>query len=179
VQTARLAAVQKGVAHELAQLEFRQPSHASLHPFLKMPVLRHEDTVLFETAAIAVYLDEAFDGPPLQPSDPGARSRMWQMISAVNAYGYPALVADTLGDDGIGGTDPQKVGRFLAFLDVAAGDGTLAAKQPDLASLFALPVVRHYEAMAAKAADYARHKRLAKWFGDIQECAAAQTIYGG
>jgi glutathione S-transferase len=51
-----------------------------------MPAMEHGKVRLFETAAIARYADEAFDGPPLQPADPAGRARMTQWISAYNAY---------------------------------------------------------------------------------------------
>lgn len=93
--TARAVASYKGVAIDfqpIAPGEHRQPAHLAQHPWGKVPVLHHEGSTLFETAAIAVYLDEAFDGPSLQPSTPLARARMWQWISATACYLYPHLV---------------------------------------------------------------------------------------
>src|SRR5262249_22389458 len=43
-------------------------------------------------SAIAAYVDEAFDGPALQPKDLRARARMNQWISAVNSYYYPYMI---------------------------------------------------------------------------------------
>lgn len=63
VRTARLVCEEKEIAYSLVPLEFRADSHRDVHPFLKMPALRHGDTVLFETLAIAIYLNEQFPGP--------------------------------------------------------------------------------------------------------------------
>ena len=54
VQSARLIAAEKSTSHEIAPLEFHQPSHFALHPFGKMPAMEHDGVRLFEVAAIAV-----------------------------------------------------------------------------------------------------------------------------
>src|SRR4029077_13499870 len=47
---------------------------------------------IYETSAIASYVDEAFGGPRLTPNDVKARGRMNQWISAVNSYYYPYMI---------------------------------------------------------------------------------------
>jgi glutathione S-transferase len=98
-RTVLLIVGEKGVAATLSPLDFRADSHRAVHPFLKMPALRHGDVRLYETAAIAVYLDEAFPGPRLQPRAPAERALMWQWITSAVDYFYRPLVADTLGHD--------------------------------------------------------------------------------
>jgi len=50
-----------------------------ISPFGKVPVLKVDDTVLFESAVINEYLDEILPEPPFMPGDPGqrARARIW------------------------------------------------------------------------------------------------------
>ncbi|WP_417434249.1 glutathione S-transferase family protein [Hoeflea sp.] len=62
------------------------------HPFGKIPILRHGDLTLYETLAITRYIDDRFDGPPLQPEDPVDRARMNRIISIVDTQLYPILV---------------------------------------------------------------------------------------
>jgi glutathione S-transferase len=57
VQTALLVAAEKGIPALLLPLEFGAESHRQLHPYAKMPVMRHGLVRLYETAAIAIYLD--------------------------------------------------------------------------------------------------------------------------
>jgi glutathione S-transferase len=64
----------------------------ALHPLAKMPVLRHGDLVLCESKAIATYLDRAFDGPPLIPSDPPLAGLTEQWVSLINTAIDPLLV---------------------------------------------------------------------------------------
>jgi len=69
-----------------------KPEHLALHPFDRVPILRHGDFTIYETSAIASYVDEAFSGPRLTPQDVRARGRMNQWISAVNSYYYPYMI---------------------------------------------------------------------------------------
>ena len=63
---ARLIACEKGLEVELAPAEVSTADYEALHPFRKMPVLRHGEVVIYESIAIANYLDEAFPGPVLR-----------------------------------------------------------------------------------------------------------------
>jgi glutathione S-transferase len=90
VRAARMVCEEKGVEHELVTIPslkaLKEPEHLARHPFGKVPTLEHGDVSVFETSAICRYIDEAFDGPSLQPSDPATRARMEQWISVTNAY---------------------------------------------------------------------------------------------
>lgn len=66
--------------------------YKKLHPFGKIPALDHDGFVLFETSAITRYVDEAFDGPPLQPVDARRRAVMNQVIGIADSYLYSDLV---------------------------------------------------------------------------------------
>lgn len=95
-KTARLILAEKGVDYELNKVDFaRLPEDAyrgAHHPFAKVPALQHGDVHLYETAAIAQYVDEAFEGPSLQPSDLVARAQMRKWICISDAYVYPAAI---------------------------------------------------------------------------------------
>ena len=49
-----------------------------------MPVLRHGDVELFESKAIATYLDKVFPAPFVLPSDPKLLALVEQWVSLVN-----------------------------------------------------------------------------------------------
>jgi glutathione S-transferase len=94
VHIARLVLTHKGAPYTFRNLEPEMGSaaHLALHPFNRVPILQHGDFTLYETSAIAAYIDEAFDGPALQPKDVRARARMNQWISAVNSYYYIYMI---------------------------------------------------------------------------------------
>jgi glutathione S-transferase len=89
--TAMHVADEKGVGYELKVFERGSPEHLRLHPFGKMPAMTHGDLVLYETAAIAHYIDRAFEGPALQPADPAGQAQVVRWISIVNAYVFPTM----------------------------------------------------------------------------------------
>jgi glutathione S-transferase len=94
VNIVRLVLTHKDVPYAFHDLEtvMGKPEHLALHPFDRVPVLRHDDFTIYETSAIASYVDEAFAGPRLTPQDVRTRGRMNQWISAVNSYYYPYMI---------------------------------------------------------------------------------------
>ncbi|MFL5265737.1 MAG: glutathione S-transferase family protein [Stellaceae bacterium] len=94
VHIVRLILTHKDVPYTFRDLEpeMGTPTHLALHPFGRVPVLQHDDFTLYETSAIAMYVDETYATPALQPTNPRERARMHQWISAVNSYYYPYMI---------------------------------------------------------------------------------------
>ena len=93
-RTARMAFHEKGVAHEFEEVDFTSGDHKKLHPFGKVPAMRHGDLVLYETLTIGIYADTAFDGPALQPSSARDKAVMHQWFSAFVDYVYQPILTD-------------------------------------------------------------------------------------
>ena len=72
--------------------EMYLPVHLQRHPFGRVPALQHGDFMLYETNAIAAYVDDVFPGPKLTPADPRKRARMNQWIGNLNWYFYPEMI---------------------------------------------------------------------------------------
>ncbi|MDN2566287.1 glutathione S-transferase family protein, partial [Aquibium sp. A9E412] len=132
---ARLTLSEKGVAygwHEVDPFAADMPAeHRTLHPFGRVPALVHGGFTVYETVAIARYVDEAFDGPPLQPATPRRRARMSQAIAVIDSYGYRPLVRQVFA----GAVFAPAAGKAEDRAEVAAG---LAQAAPVLAALDAL-----------------------------------------
>ena len=75
---------EKGIDYVLSETTLGSPALRAIHPFGKMPVLRHGDVELFELKAIATYLDRSFPGPNIFPSDPHLLALTEQWVSLVN-----------------------------------------------------------------------------------------------
>jgi glutathione S-transferase len=75
---------EKGIDYLLTETTLGSPELAAIHPLGKMPVLRHGEVELFESKAIATYLDRSFSGPQLFPSDPHLAALTEQWVSLVN-----------------------------------------------------------------------------------------------
>ncbi len=95
LRIARLVLLEKGVAFEHLEVDpFAEvPAwYLALHPFGRVPALRHDGFVVYETSAIARYVDVAFPGVRLVPEGAQAQGRMQQVISIVDSYGYWPMV---------------------------------------------------------------------------------------
>jgi glutathione S-transferase len=133
--------------------EMGSATHLALHPFDRVPILQHGDFTLYETSAIATYVDEAFEGPALQPKDVRGRARMNQWISSVNSYYYPymiyhvtheRLVFPQLGiasDEKVVAHALPKIERGLEVIEKALGHGAayILGSELTLADFFMLP----------------------------------------
>src|SRR5579864_2963809 len=69
VWVCRIALAEKGVPYRLNEARPHTPEVDAIHPFGKIPVMRHGEVTLCESRAICSYIDNAFDGPKLVPTD--------------------------------------------------------------------------------------------------------------
>jgi glutathione S-transferase len=96
VWVTRIACNEKGVPYTLIPERPHSPEVDAIHPFGKIPAMRHGDLTLCESRAICFYIDHAFVGPPLAPRDPVAGAQAEQWISLVNTTIDPLLVRQYL-----------------------------------------------------------------------------------
>ncbi len=92
VRSVRIALDEKGVDFELIPHAPNTEEMLALNPTGKVPAFSHDDFILFETQAIIEYIDDAFEGPSLKPSDVKKRAIMNQWISYINAYVFQVMV---------------------------------------------------------------------------------------
>jgi glutathione S-transferase len=88
----RMVCEEKGVDYQLVEAAPHSPEVNAIHPFGKLPVMRHGSFTLCESKAIATYLDRSFPGPALMPSDPKQAALAEQWISLVNSVMDATLV---------------------------------------------------------------------------------------
>ncbi|ESZ26945.1 glutathione S-transferase family protein [Mesorhizobium sp. L2C067A000] len=99
VRIVRLVLAEKGIDYDLVPVDVFAAEgtpawYFEHHPFGRIPAFEHDGFRLFETSAIARYVDEAFDGPALQPKDARTRATMNQIIGMLDAYAYRSMVWD-------------------------------------------------------------------------------------
>jgi glutathione S-transferase len=151
VRTARMAFEEKGVAYSLTPAHPGSSRVNALHPFGKIPVMRHGNFSLFESKAIATYIDRLFEGPALIPRDPRGAAVVEQWVSAVNTSIFPTAViymqanASPIGPDGlrdetvVAETVP-KISRYVEVLNTAvSATGYFAGNEFSLADMYLLP----------------------------------------
>jgi glutathione S-transferase len=90
VNIVRLVLTHKDIPFQFNDLEtvMGTPAHLALHPFNRVPIFEHDGFRVYETMAIITYIEDAFDGPRLQPAAARDRARMMQWIGAVGSYYY-------------------------------------------------------------------------------------------
>ena len=175
-----LVCEEKGIDYTLSETPLRAAELFAIHPLGKMPVLRHGDLTLFESKAIATYLDGAFPGPRLIPTEPRRAALLEQWVSFVNTavdrtvirtylYAYIApKTADGSPDRATIAAVLPELRQQVAALDKAvAATGHLVGTELTFADLNLLPLLHRLgqapegaEALAGAthlAAYYARH----------------------
>lgn len=154
VWVTRIACTEKGVPYSLVPAMPHTPEVDVIHPFGKIPAMRHGDLTLCESRAICFYIDHAFAGPPLAPRDPvgGAQTEQW--ISLVNTTIDPLLVRQYLGAHFFPGTPDglpnravidaalPKMEKHFSVLDRGvARNGHLVGDSFTLADINLLPIL--------------------------------------
>jgi glutathione S-transferase len=185
VRIARLSLAEKGVEYDLVPVDIftkqgPPPGYLDRHPFGRIPAFEHAGLLLYETGAIARYIDEAFAGPQLQPADIRERARCNQLISIADHYAYPQLVwgiyvervskpgRGAVADEAkIAAAIPKAIACLKAISDLMGDNPWLAGRQLTLADLYAAPMFDYF-LMAAEGKDMIQqYGNLATWWSRI------------
>ena len=179
---ARLALLEKGVAFSLQETDvFEDPAvraeHLSRHPFGLVPALRHGDFELYETVAIARYVDRAFEGPPLQPTAPRLVARMTQLVALLDAYAYRPMVWQVFVETfKPGGSDEATLASGIArsheclrALDALRSEPFLVGECLSLADLHAYPMLRFLDLTRAGSRALDDFAGLRRWLDQIAD----------
>jgi glutathione S-transferase len=176
-RAARMVCEEKSIPYELKQSPPHSPDVDAIHPFGKVPVMRHGDFELCESKAIATYLDLSFPGPKLIPTDPRHAALTEQWVSLVNTKMDGTLVRTYLlnyifpkGADGkpdrkvIDGVAPA-VKEEIELLDRAvAKGGYLAGDSFTFADINVMPILAYLRNFPESAAAIAGAKSLSAYY---------------
>ncbi|HKY95657.1 MAG TPA: glutathione S-transferase family protein [Kiloniellales bacterium] len=91
VWSVRIGAEEKGVSYVHRQVRPHEPPVTAIHPYGLIPVMRHGEVTLAESRAIAGYIDDTFEGPPLFPRETRERAETEQWVSLINNVMQPHL----------------------------------------------------------------------------------------
>lgn len=194
VKAVRLVLEEKGVDYELHEVDpfaadGPPAEHLERHPFGKIPAFEDGRVRLFESEAIARYIDDAYPGPPLQPVDPVARALMSQTISVLRSYAYPTWVwtvyieriskpgrGEKPDEAAIAGAMP-KVEACARIIAQAMGDRPfLAGETPTLADCFAAPMLACLMEAPEGASVLAEVPTLSAWWDRMRARKTVQRI---
>lgn len=153
VRAIRMLCEEKGVAYKLTPSRPHTPEVTSIHPAGQVPCMRHGDVALFESQAIATYIDKAFPGPRFIPDDATGNARVVQWTSFANAkvdrWIMREFVVPSVFFDKAKGPDTAKINaalpeieKCLAALEAGiAKTGYLAGSGLTFADINVLPML--------------------------------------
>jgi glutathione S-transferase len=154
VWACRIALAEKGVPHRLNAVMPHSPEVDAIHPFGKIPVMRHGEVELCESRAICWYIDHVFDGPKLVPADPAKAAQVEQWVSIVNthidpvwlrqylrAYVFPKTADGSPERDTIDAAVPKMEQHFPVMDRAVAKTGHLVGDTFTLADMNFIPIL--------------------------------------
>ncbi|WP_422368116.1 glutathione S-transferase family protein [Pelagibius sp.] len=194
VRIVRITLIEKAVAYD--QVTFDVFDRADWpddwlerQPFGLVPAFEHDGFRLYEARAITRYIDEAFDGPALQPDDPRGRARMEQVISVLDGQGYWPMVRQIFiesierprngeADEAVIAAAVPKAARCLAALAGLIGDQPyLAGPAFSRADAHAVPMFQYFlEAPEGQQLLQAQPSLLA-WWQRVAQRSSVQSTY--
>ena len=156
VWVTRIVCAEKGVPYTLVPAMPHTPEVDAIHPFGKIPVMRHGEVTLAESRAICAYIDRVFDGPSLVPSDPAAAVQVEQWVSIVcthldllwlrqylAAYVFPGTPDGSPDRVRIDAAIPKMASQFAVMERAVAKTGQLVGAHFTLADAYFTPIL-HY-----------------------------------
>jgi|SRR5579862_3792779 len=150
VRTTRMALEEKGAAYVMTPARPHSPEVDAVHPFGRIPVMRHGDFMLCESRAIIGYVDRVFGGPRLIPDEPKRAAVIEQWSSVVANAVFPAVIPyfaeyffPANGTSNRAAIEAQLplVRSAIEVLGNRAKDGFIADEAFSLADMYALPIL--------------------------------------
>jgi glutathione S-transferase len=191
VRTVRLTLEEKEVGYRLDEVDVFAPGGPprdyveQRHPFGRIPAFEHDGFRLYETGAITRYVDAAFAGPRLQPTDPHACARMNQIIGLLDNYAYRTLVWDIFvervralaqgrqpDEARIAAALPKAEICLRALVDLMGESPYLVGRDLTLADLHAAPMFIYFRMAAEGAALLRQMPPLDAWLTEIDQRAS-------
>ena len=176
VWACRIALAEKGVPYRHVSVRPHTPEVDAIHPFGKIPVMRHGAVELCESRAICGYVDAVFDGPRLLPTDPVKAARIEQWVSIVNTHIDPVWLRQYLAayvfpktSDGspdrpmIEAALPKMEPQFAVMDRAVARTGHLAGEDFTLADMNFIPILFYMSTRPESSALLARSPNLKRY----------------
>lgn len=193
---ARVVLHEKGVAYETEEIDpFASnvsKDYLKRHPFGRVPVLSHGEFDVFETSAIARYVNAAFAGPELIPTNAETLARVMQVVSIVDSYGYRPLVRqvfahrvfrpaeDEVADEAEVAAGIDASHTVLGALNNIAKEGrVLDCQSFTLADCHLAPMIAYFVQAPEGAGALKTYSNLAFWWATVSQRASLQVTEPG
>jgi len=186
VRSVRMVCAEKAVAYRFTPARPHSPEVDCIHPFGKIPVMRHGGFTLFESKAISTYIDRAFPGPKVIPEDATVCGQVEQWVSVLNTTIFPSFITYFLGyffpktADGapdrqsIEGSLPDLRNHFAILEHAVAKTGYLAGPGFTYADIDLLPSLAYLAELPESAELLKTTPSLSRYFTD--HCQRASFV---
>jgi len=183
----RMLLAEKGVEYDLVHVDMiggahHQSNWKARHPFERVPAFEHNGFAIYETNAIAHYIDDAFPGRRLAHPNISRRTRDQQIVEVINAYGYARIMhgivlryffADKAkGPDtaAIAAAAPAAEQVLSAIQDLMLGsDPYLVGRDVSFSDLHLAPIVAYFVGFQEGTRAMTRLPLLARWWLAMQQ----------
>jgi len=187
VRTCQIVMAEKGVTYTFDAIMPQTPEQLARHPWGKVPALTHGDLELFETLAITRYIDDAFDGPALQPSTCEGRAHLDQWLSVYNAYLNPTLASDIAierllrrpsNEERIAAAIPAAMKCLDVLEDGLSGSAFLVGDQATLVDFFLVPILDYLSQTPESDVLLSDTPHIDAWLARMMAKNSVQTVLG-
>jgi glutathione S-transferase len=178
VWACRIALAEKGVPYKHIGAMPHTAEVDAIHPYGKIPVMRHGEVELCESRAICWYIDNTFDGPKIVPVDRAKAAQVEQWVSIVNthidpvwvrqylrAYVFPKTPDGSPERDTIDAALPKMEQQFAVMDRAVAKTGHLVGDTFTLADMNFIPTLFYMGTRPESSALLARMPALKRYLG--------------
>ena len=182
VWVVRMVCEEKGVAYDLTPARPHSTEVDAIHPFGKIPAMRHGDVSLCESKAIATYIDRSFNGPKVIPDDPRGAAETEKWISLINTqidpimvrqyllnYVFPKTADGTPDREAIDAALPAMQNQINVLDRAVSSSGHLAGNGFTLADIDLLPILYYLQKYPEGEAMVNGAKNLTAYFAKHSE----------
>jgi glutathione S-transferase len=153
VRAIRMLCEEKGITYKLTPSRPQSPEVKAIHPAGQIPVMRHGNVTLFESKAIATYIDRTFPGQRFIPDDTLEAAQVEQWVSygnvKVDRWIMREFVVPSVFFDKTKGPDTARIAAALpeiekcckALDDAVAPTGHLVGSRLTYADMNVIPML--------------------------------------
>jgi glutathione S-transferase len=181
VRSVRMLCEEKGVPYKLTPSRPQSPEIKAIHPAGQIPVMRHGDVALFESKAIATYIDRSFPGRRFIPDDTleGAQVEQWVSYGnvKVDRWIMREFVVPSVFFDKAKGPDTARIEAALPEIEKCCGaldaavarTGHLVGSRLTYADMNVVPMLATLDQFPAGKEILAKYRSLSAYVAQMVE----------
>jgi glutathione S-transferase len=194
VRIVRLLLEETGTAYDLKPVDIfngenQSADYLAKNPFGKVPTFEVDGEFIYETPAIAGYLNTVVADHKFSPSDPLLQARMRQIMGIVDSHLYtPAigsiaiqrLIVPSQG----GATDEEKVSAAVAPVKTSleaiealtVGSPYLLGSELSIADFYLIPVFTYLSKTPEYEVTTAQTPKLRTWWNEVNQLPSVKKV---